>query len=125
MLRAMATRSRYISPMSGDYEMVSGNFRADDTLIPSIALALRTRKGSCAVAPWLGSHLFEIRTLRGNVAAQVERHVRDALAHLAPQMKKLAVAVTVIRPSQIHIEINYTSRADSRPALPYTHVMEL
>ena len=66
---AMATRSRYISPSTGEYEVDGGNFREDTTLLPSIVLALRTRKGSCAIAPWLGSKLHEVRHVRANAKA--------------------------------------------------------
>lgn len=122
---AMATRSRYISPSTGEYEVDGGNFREDTTLLPSIVLALRTRKGSCAIAPWLGSKLHEVRHVRANAKAQIDRYVRDALAHLAPQMRKLDVKVSIVSPTRIHVEINWKNRADSGPTLPYTHVMEL
>lgn len=125
MPRAMATRSRYISPSTGEYEVSSGDFREDVTLLPSIVLALRTKKGSCAIAPWLGSKLHEVRHVRVNAKATIDRHVRDALAHLAPQMRSLTVVVSIVSPTRIHVEVGWKNRADDRPAIPYTHVMEL
>ena len=88
-------------------------------------LALRTRRGSCPLAPTFGSRLHEIRKLSPRSDRLAESYAREAIEHLVASREVRALDVEAsVRGSALLIVLSYTTRAGERPSLPYLHLVE-
>ena len=73
---------RYIDARTGDYVVTSGGLKGDDGWTSKAVLALRTRLGSSAVNPSLGSRLHLVSSADDAGARQAKGIAEQALAHL-------------------------------------------
>lgn len=108
-----AKRARYINPATGDYSVESGGFSGDDTMASRIGLALRTRKGSSAAAPWFGSRLHLVKTADQRGALLVQKYAIEALAHLEDSVDELTVVASVVAPGRIDAVVSWRRGASS------------
>lgn len=69
---------------TGDYApLVAGDWVEDTSRLPDVVLALRTRKGSCLVAPEFGNRSGLVPTkITPTTPRIIENDYRDALRHL-------------------------------------------
>lgn len=80
---------RYIDAKTGDYVVESGGFRGDAGWTSKAVLALRTKLGSSAVNPGLGSRLHLVSSADDAGARQAKGIAEQALAHLEIQDLKV------------------------------------
>lgn len=73
---------RYIDAKTGDYVVESGGFKGDVGWTSKAVLALRTKLGSSAVNPGLGSRLHLVSSADDAGARQARGIAEQALAHL-------------------------------------------
>lgn len=73
---------RYIDATTGDYAIQSGGLNGDAGWASKAVLALRTRLGSSAVNPRLGSRLHLVSSADDAGARQAKGLAEQALAHL-------------------------------------------
>lgn len=73
---------RYIDASTGDYAVQSGGLRGDAGWTSKAVLALRTKLGSSAVNPRLGSRLHIVSSADAAGARQARGLAEQALAHL-------------------------------------------
>lgn len=117
----MATRAPKISVATGDYSLVRGVIDEDVSAASQAVLALRSRRGSGAVASWFGSRLHTIRKLTRAAKPLAEMYAREALQFLVDRgaVRDLVVIATVS--GGIRLLITYRDRGGQRRTIDYTH----
>ena len=98
---------RWIDAETGDYVVERGVLKEDDGFTSEVALALRTRLGSCLVLPSFGSRLHEVKRADEQGRRLSEKHAINALAHLTRKVDNLTVsaALSVDRPGAIELVV--------------------
>ena len=77
-----AASRRWLDPATRDYVVERGGPRPDATRASKVLLRLTTRRGSCAVAPTLGSRLHLIRRDGPGVTQRAEAYALEAVDDL-------------------------------------------
>lgn len=120
----MTCRSPYIDPTTGDYQLVNGERREDLSPTSEVVLALRTKRGSSAIAPWFGSRLHQIRKINGATKRLAEAYAREALQHLVDRGVLPGLTITaVVGKTSVALTITYRNARGVPVSIPYTHAV--
>lgn len=123
---ARAAARRWLDPETGDYIVESGSPRADATRASQVLLRLRMRRGSCPVAPKLGSRLHTIEKATRGSARLARAHAIEAIADLVErrEIREETVDVEVVKlptgGAAFAITVEFTDSASDRRTVQYT-----
>jgi phage gp46-like protein len=118
----VAGQSRYIDPVTGDYVMENGNFKRATGAGSSVHIAVKMQRGSCPLAPKLGSRFHELRKMTPNVVKLTEAFAKECLKHLV-ERKDITlnkVAAKVVTPTAMSLLVQYTDKSGTPNALTTT-----
>lgn len=91
-----AAARRWLDPTTRDYVIERGGPRADETRASKVLLRLTMRRGSCAVAPTLGSRLHLIQRDGPGVVQRAEAYAREAVRDLEQRQEIRDVAASAV-----------------------------
>lgn len=115
-------RSPKIEVATGGYTLTAGALTEDVTAASEVVLALRSRRGSSAVAPTYGSRLHTIRKLDKRSKGLARFHAIEALQFLVDRgaIRFLTVVVTRLT-SGLRIVVSYRDRGGQPRTVDYTY----
>lgn len=119
----MTVRRPYIDPRTGDYQLVSGSLRNDDTLASTVVLLLRTERGSCPVAPDHGSRLHTLRKATPDAGRLAREYVVEAIAPVKQWLRDLQVTADVVSErtgARLEVVVAYRDTSGEARRVPYT-----
>lgn len=121
----MACRAPKIDAQTGEYALQSGGLVEDTTVASEVILALRSRRGSGAAAPWFGSRFHTIRKLTKATPALARAYGREAVQHIVDRgdMRDLEVFAEIVGGKRLAVTVGYTDRLGQRRSIPYTHAV--
>jgi|GEM_PF-4607041 len=118
----MASRRRTIDPETGDYVVEGGRIVDDSSHTSQVLLAVRMKRGTCAVDRRFGSELFKIKKLDTRAPRRAQQSVTAALGHLTSRkvIQKLRVTPTV-EGDALAVPIDFEDQDGTPRRAPYTH----
>lgn len=96
-----AAQRRWLDPSTRDYVVERGGPRADATRASKVLLRMTMKRGSCAVAPTLGSRLHTIRRESVGVIQRAEAYALECVEDLVRrhEIRDVTAAAQVVRSS--------------------------
>lgn len=118
----MVCRAARIDVATGDYTLLHGEYVEDLTSASEVILTLRSKRGSSAIAPWIGSRLHTIRKVDKRSRRLAEFYAKEALQYLVDRgaLRDLRPVGSIVN-GGISLVVNYTDRAGQRRSISYTH----
>lgn len=119
----MACRAPKIDAQTGEYALQKGGLVEDTTVASEVILALRSKRGSGAAAPWFGSRFHTIRKLTKASPALARAYGREAVQHIVDRgdMRDLEVTAEIVGNVRLRIVVAYRDRLGQRRTVSYTH----
>lgn len=103
-----AAARRWLDPDTRDYVVERGGPRADATRASKVLLRMTVKRGSCAVAPTLGSRFHLIRRDGVGVVQRAEAYGHECVEDLVKrrEIRDVGVSATVVRtPSNTALDV--------------------
>lgn len=110
----MSPKRPYRDPVTGDWVLVNGQRKGDDTHTSEVMVHLDLQRGSAAAYPDFGSRFHEIKKMTPDAPKRAELATQEALRPLTDDGRILDLEVTAQRgsnASQIRLDAQWT---DSR-----------
>lgn len=116
----MPARRRYIDPETGDYVIENGGPREADGLAQHIALAFKTRRGTC-IAEGFGSRFHTVRKIVAGTTRLVEKYAIEAVQHLIDRkaITGASASATLVKKDAISVTLTYKDQSGRANAVPY------
>lgn len=111
----MPAARRWLDPSTRDYVISHGGPRDDVTRASQVLLRLATHRGSCAVAPELGSRLHLITRESPGATQRAVAYALEALADLIRRgvIRDVAAEASVEGESTRYLEVRVSFRDDA------------
>ncbi len=118
----MTCRAPKIDVATGEYSIANGALVEDMTAASEVILALRSRRGSSAIAPWYGSRLHTIKKLTKAAPKLADFFAREAVQFLIDRgvLRDLRVASRISGRALV-VVVSYRDRSGKAQTITYTH----
>lgn len=109
--------SRYLNPITKDYQLSAGQFAQMPPVRQQVLLALTTARGSSTAQPAFG--IRSPRKVGGRFVAEMRVAVRAALAHLTtesrPRIRIERIDVEKVSTGHVRTTVSYVDLTTGRP----------
>lgn len=116
----MPARRRYIDATTGDYVLVKGAPKNDNTFASAVVLRFRLQRGSSPLFPELGSRFHTIRKIITSTPRLVEAYAVEAVQDLIDRgdIREFKATAKVVG-NAIQLTASFRDQNGNRPSVTY------